>query len=39
MRRIAASRSVGDVHPLYAYAHVPAGYEGDATVSIERLTE
>lgn len=30
------SRSVGDVHPVYAYAHVPAGYDGDATESIER---
>jgi phytoene dehydrogenase-like protein len=25
------TRSAGDVHPLYAYAHVPAGYAGDAT--------
>jgi phytoene dehydrogenase-like protein len=25
------SRSNGDVHPLWAYAHVPAGYDGDAT--------
>jgi phytoene dehydrogenase-like protein len=25
------SRSQGDVHPLYAYAHVPAGWTGDAT--------
>lgn len=24
-------RSVGDVHPVYAYAHVPHGYTGDAT--------
>ena len=24
------SRSSGDVHPVWAYAHVPAGYEGDA---------
>jgi phytoene dehydrogenase-like protein len=24
-------RSAGDVHPLWAYAHVPAGYEGDAS--------
>ncbi len=24
-------RSVGDVHPLWAYCHVPAGYDGDAT--------
>ncbi|MCX2712686.1 phytoene desaturase family protein [Mycolicibacterium sp. J2] len=27
-------RSVGDVHPVYAYAHVPAGYAGDATEAI-----
>lgn len=25
------SRSNGDVHPVWAYAHVPCGYEGDAT--------
>lgn len=25
------SRSKGDVHPLWAYAHVPHGYTGDAT--------
>jgi phytoene dehydrogenase-like protein len=25
------SRSRGDVHPVWAYAHVPAGYAGDAT--------
>jgi phytoene dehydrogenase-like protein len=25
------SRSNGDVHPIWAYAHVPAGYTGDAT--------
>ncbi len=24
-------RSAGDVHPVYAYAHVPKGYDGDAT--------
>jgi phytoene dehydrogenase-like protein len=24
-------RSAGDVHPVWAYAHVPAGYDGDAT--------
>jgi phytoene dehydrogenase-like protein len=27
-------RSVGDVHPLYSYAHVPHGYTGDATEAI-----
>jgi phytoene dehydrogenase-like protein len=25
------SRSVGDVHPVWVYAHVPHGYPGDAT--------
>lgn len=25
------ARSVGDVHPIYSYAHVPNGYTGDAT--------
>ncbi|WP_420638610.1 phytoene desaturase family protein [Candidatus Poriferisocius sp.] len=28
------SRSVGDVHPVWAYAHVPHGYTGDATEAI-----
>ena len=28
------SRSVGDVHPVWAYAHVPHGYTGDATDAI-----
>ncbi|QKV90643.1 NAD(P)/FAD-dependent oxidoreductase [Streptomyces sp. NA02950] len=27
-------RSSGDVHPVYAYAHVPHGYTGDATDAI-----
>jgi phytoene dehydrogenase-like protein len=33
------SRSDGDKHPLYAYAHVPAGYDGDATGAIEAQIE
>ena len=28
------SRSVGSIHPVYAYAHVPHGYTGDATDAI-----
>lgn len=28
------SRSIGDVHPLWAYAHVPHGYDGDATTAV-----
>ncbi|KRC56930.1 MULTISPECIES: phytoene desaturase family protein [unclassified Nocardioides] len=28
------TRSRGDVHPIYAYAHVPAGYTGDATEAL-----
>ncbi|WP_418059639.1 phytoene desaturase family protein [Pimelobacter simplex] len=28
------TRSRGDVHPVYTYAHVPAGYDGDATEAI-----
>ncbi|MDP3892018.1 NAD(P)/FAD-dependent oxidoreductase, partial [Nocardioides sp.] len=27
-------RSVGNVHPVYSYAHVPHGYNGDATEAI-----
>ena len=27
-------RSVGDVHPIWAYAHVPSGYAGDASETI-----
>jgi len=33
------TRSAGDVHPLYAYAHVPAGYTGDATEAITARIE
>jgi phytoene dehydrogenase-like protein len=33
------TRSGGNVHPLYAYAHVPAGYTGDATAQIESQIE
>jgi phytoene dehydrogenase-like protein len=33
------TRSRGDVHPLYAYAHVPAGYTGDASRAIEAQIE
>jgi phytoene dehydrogenase-like protein len=29
------SRSKRDVHPVYSYAHVPAGWTGDATALIE----
>jgi phytoene dehydrogenase-like protein len=27
-------RSSGDVHPVWAYAHVPAGYDGDAEATV-----
>jgi phytoene dehydrogenase-like protein len=33
------TRSRDDVHPLYTYAHVPAGYTGDATAAIESQIE
>lgn len=33
------SRSVGNVHPFYAYAHVPHGYTGDATEAMLRQIE
>jgi phytoene dehydrogenase-like protein len=29
-----ASRSAGSINPLWAYAHVPHGYSGDATAAI-----
>jgi phytoene dehydrogenase-like protein len=28
------TRSAGDVHPVWAYAHVPSGYDGDAGEAI-----
>ncbi len=33
------TRSSGPWNPLYAYAHVPAGYTGDATAAIENQIE
>lgn len=33
------SRSVGDIHPLWTYAHVPHGYTGDATEAISAQIE
>ncbi len=33
------SRSSGNVHPLWTYAHVPHGYTGDATQAIIRQIE
>lgn len=32
-------RSVGDIHPVWAYAHVPSGYTGDATEPMIRQIE
>ncbi|MCW2855835.1 MAG: FAD-dependent oxidoreductase [Marmoricola sp.] len=33
------SRSVGSINPLWAYAHVPAGYTGDATEALTSQIE
>ena len=33
------TRARGDVVPVYAYAHVPAGFTGDATAAIEAQIE
>ena len=27
-------RSAGDIHPVWSYAHVPSGYEGDAQQAV-----
>ncbi|WP_039801537.1 phytoene desaturase family protein [Nocardia araoensis] len=32
-------RSAGDIHPIWAYAHVPYGYPGDATAEITAQIE
>src|SRR4029077_3314945 len=32
-------RSVGNVHPVWTYAHVPNGYSGDATAAIVNQIE
>ncbi|MFD4255984.1 phytoene desaturase family protein [Amycolatopsis thermoflava] len=33
------SRSAGNIHPVYAYAHVPRGWTGDATEAITAQIE
>lgn len=33
------TRSRGDVHPFYTYAHVPAGFEGDISERVEAQIE
>ena len=32
-------RSVGNVHPIWSYAHVPPGYSGDATEAVIKQIE
>ena len=33
------SRSNGDLHPVWSYAHVPSGYAGDATAAVTAQIE
>jgi hypothetical protein len=32
--RIGCRAGRGNIHPIYSYAHVPYGYDGDATEAI-----
>jgi phytoene dehydrogenase-like protein len=33
------SRSAGDIHPVWSYAHVPSGWDGDATEAVTAQIE